>query len=192
MSRRRGPCRRPSGTRPMGSIGPRCRHALRERRSPVGVERRPTGARMPYRSARPAGSRSPAPRTGARPKPPHPARSARTARIARPLRGDRSVRTRPRRGPRLARRAAAPRGRNAITTPGRSTARRPAISASTDEVSGSATPAPSLDSPSAANAPRWASAARPARASGRTFPAERPPASATNPTPHASCSNRAS
>ena len=58
--------------------------------------------------------------------------------------------------------------------------------------SGRATPAPSLDSPSAPNAPRWASDASPASASGRTRSRERPPASATNPTPHASCSKRAS
>ena len=91
---------------------------------------------------------------------------------------------------RAARATTRPRGRNSMTTPGRSAARAPAISDSSDPDSGIATPAPSLDSPSAANAPRWASAARPASASGSTRACDPPPASATNPTPHASCSNR--
>ena len=84
-----------------------------------------------------------------------------------------------------------PRGRNAITIPGRSVA--PAeMRSSMDGDSGSATPAPSLDSPSAPNAPRCARAASPLSATGRTRRPLRPPASATNPTPHASCSNRGS
>ena len=58
--------------------------------------------------------------------------------------------------------------------------------------SGRATPAPSLDSPSAPNAPRWPRAPRPASASGSTRSRECPPASATKPTPQASCSKRAS
>ncbi len=68
----------------------------------------------------------------------------------------------------------------------------PPISSRSDRSSGSATPAPSLDSPSAPNAPRCASEASPASARGRTRSRDRPPASATNPTPHASCSKRAS
>src|SRR6478752_4776614 len=89
--------------------------------------------------------------------------------------------------------AARPRGRKSETTAGRPAASAsPAISRRIEPSSGSATPAPSLDSPSAPNAPRWPSAARPARASGRTRSRECPPASATNPTPQASCSKRAS
>src|SRR5689334_17476981 len=83
------------------------------------------------------------------------------------------------------------RGRNAMTTPGRSGC-PPATRSRTDRDNGNATPAPSLDSPSAPNAPRWARAASPARARGKTRRPLRPPASATNPTPHASCSNRGS
>ena len=68
----------------------------------------------------------------------------------------------------------------------------PAISASNERESGNATPAPSLDTPSAPNAPRWLRAARPASANGSTRSCDRPPASATNPTPQASCSKRSS
>ncbi len=100
----------------------------------------------------------------------------------------RSTRVRPFRS------AARPRGRKSMSTAGRAlaSATSPDRAVRSDRSSGSATPAPSLDSPSAPNAPRWARAARPASASGRTRARDRPPASATNPTPHASCSYRAS
>src|SRR5215212_9970230 len=85
-------------------------------------------------------------------------------------------------------------GRNSWITPGRSacqtgsTPRAPR----TDVVRGMETPAPSDDAPSAPKAPRWASAPRPRSASGSTSCERRPPASATKPIPHASCSNAGS
>ena len=51
----------------------------------------------------------------------------------------------------------------------------PASSSSSERSSGSATPAPSLDSPSAPNAPRWPSAARPGEGQ-RQDPVARPAA----------------
>ncbi len=80
-------------------------------------------------------------------------------------------------------------GANTVSTPGRAPAcPRGSITASSDGVIGSRMPAPSLEAPSAANAPRWPSEASPPSARARTRPPERPTASATNPTPQASCS----
>ncbi len=91
---------------------------------------------------------------------------------------------------RAVRPATRPRGRNSMTTAGRSPADCGASASRSDRSRGREMPAPSLDSPSAPNAPRWASAASPASASGRTRARDRPPASATKPTPQASCSKR--
>ena len=158
----------------------------------AAAARRRVGARRPGPMRRPGARRSPGRRAGARPTPPSRAHPAGTARTATPRSaGPPSANVRSTRS-RAARAADRPRGRNSITTAGRSSPSGPAISERRDGDSGRATPAPSLDSPSAANAPRWASAARPASASGSTRPPDRPPASATNPTPHASCSKRAS
>ena len=109
--------------------------------------------------------------------------TARHATIGRPAPANvSSTRARERRS------AVRPRGRKSETIPGLSAAAAPASSSRSERSRGSATPAPSLDSPSAPKAPRWPRAASPARASGRTRSRERPPASATKPTPHASCS----
>ena len=88
-------------------------------------------------------------------------------------------------------RAASSAGRKSMNTPGRP-GTPGAMSRSRGRSSGNRMPAPSLDAPSAANAPRWPSAPRPARASGSTRDRWRPELSATKPTPQASCSKRGS
>ena len=152
-----------------------------ERELELGV-----GRRRPAAGPAPGGSRAGRRRPRGRG---HRARRAPCARRARP-----GLRRRARRrrssagsaaGPAARRRA----GAKTVSTPGRSPAMPSGSRRRTsDGVRGRRTPAPSLDAPSAANAPRCPRAPRPPSARASTREWEAPPASATKPTPQASCS----
>ena len=202
---------RQAATRDEALVDDRPRRGRRDGDLGKDAAGRPRGGLEPAGARRPGGARRHR-RTAAAGRPRH-VTDARRSRGRRPVASRRPSRRAPRRrtartatrrssgrshgtsSPRAPGHASAPRG-TAAGTARRCRARRPqsspAISASNERDSGNATPAPSLDTPSAPNAPRWLSAARPASANGSTRSCDRPPASATNPTPQASCSKRSS